>query len=139
MYLLDTCVLVSALTRDQFTGPVVSWLADHADQPLAVSDWTAVEFMSVIAAKRRADILSEGAYRDVLAAYRRQSQLLQRLMVGRGQFQLAEQLCRIQKLCLRSGDALHFAVALEQEAVLVTTDKALLAANGAFGLRCQRP
>jgi predicted nucleic acid-binding protein len=56
--------------------------------------------------------------------------------VTREHFALAEQICSMPGIGIRAGDALHAAVALASNATLVTRDRALLAAAGAFGLTC---
>jgi predicted nucleic acid-binding protein len=136
MYLIDTSVLVSAFTKEDASEAVLQWFATNATAPLAINDWTSVEFASALMIKVRDGRISAASQQAILLEFRTRRRAFQSLEVTREHFQLAERLCERSKFGIRSGDALHAAVALLADAWLVTRDKALIAASGAYGLKC---
>jgi predicted nucleic acid-binding protein len=139
MVLLDTCILISAFSPDTHTTRVLDWLTVNKAMPLAINDWTSVEFASAMMLKTRTGLLTATSHAAVMDAYRARSRDFQVIDVSRAHFHLAAQLCEKLSLKLRAGDALHAAVALTYDATLLTTDKALLSASGSYGLRCFAP
>jgi len=136
MFLIDTSVLVSAFTKEDASDGVLRWLDDHRHEVLAINDWTCVEFASALMVKVRDGRLSADSQNAIQFRFNAERRSFQLLDITREHFSLAEQLCQRARLGIRSGDALHAAVALLADATLVTRDKALLAASGAYGLRC---
>ena len=136
MFLIDTSVLVTAFTKEDATRDVLDWFARHSDAPKAINDWTRVEFSSAIMIKVRDGRLSAESQQRVMLDFHARSRAFQLLDVTREHFFLAAQICERSSFGIRSGDALHAAVALSADATLVTRDRTLLAASGAFGLKC---
>jgi predicted nucleic acid-binding protein len=139
MFLLDTCILVSAFVPDTYTQRSLAWLDANRASPIAINDWTSVEFASALMLKNRIGQLHASGHRTVMQAYRARSSGFHLIELTREHFSLAEGLCESTSLGLRAGDALHAAVALTYTATLLTTDKALLSVSGAIGLRCCAP
>lgn len=136
MFLIDTSVLVSAFTREDATEAVWRWLSDNRNSPLAINDWTCVEFASALMVKVRDGRLSTDSQHAIQLQFNAQRRGFVLLEVTKEHFALAEQLCHRSHFGIRSGDALHAAVALLSNSTLVTRDKTLLAASGAYGLKC---
>ena len=136
MFLIDTSVLVSAFTKEDATEAVQQWFASNRGAPLAINDWTRVEFSSAVMIKVRDGRLSAESQQKIMLEFRMRSRSFQLVPVTAEHFALAEQICERSSFGVRSGDALHAAVALLTEATLVTRDRTLLAASGAFGLKC---
>lgn len=136
MFLLDTSVLVSAFTKEDATEAVWRWLSDNRSSPLAINDWTCVEFASALMVKVRDGRLSTDSQHAIQLQFNAERRGFVLLEVTKEHFTLAEQLCQRSRFGIRSGDALHAAVALLSNSTLVTRDKTLLAASGAYGLKC---
>lgn len=139
MYLLETCILVSAFTIETETDKVLSWLEAHRDGPLLVNDWTWVEFASAVTLKQRKGVLTGQQHQAVLSAALEQQDRFGLLQVERDHFHLTRRLSQKTTLGIRAGDAQHVAVAPLYQVTLVTSDKALRAANGVYGLSCEAP
>lgn len=136
MFLIDTSVLVSAFTKEDATEEVLAWFAEERTSPLAINDWTCVEFASALMIKVRDGRLSTDSQNAIQLKFKAERRAFHLLEVTREHFKLAEQLCQRSRFGIRSGDALHAAVALLSDSTLVTRDKTLIAASGAYGLSC---
>jgi len=139
MFLIDTSVLISAFTKEDATAVVQQWFAANRAAPLAINEWTRVEFASAVMIKVRDGRLSPESQQKVMLDFRMRSRAFDVIAITAEHFALAEQICERSSFGIRSGDALHASVALLSDATLVTRDKTLLAASGAFGLRCVSP
>jgi len=124
MVYLDTSALVPMFLREPKTDAVLAWL-ESAGQPVAVSDWSMVEFASAAAMKvRTGNVTAKGA-RDAID----QAQAFVRahctLATPRQEeFQRAIELAGDASNGLRAGDALHLAIAegLNVETILCLDD-----------------
>lgn len=89
-----------------------------------ISDWTITEISSALSLKRRAGSLSVPKHLAALSEFRIMAETsFEILPVSRAHFQTAANYTDLHDLGLRSGDALHLAVAMEADATIVTLDK----------------
>ena len=131
MHYLDTSVLVTALTAEPQTSTAREWL--FANQSSAyISDWVLTEFSGALALKLRIGALSDEssrAARFAMAKLVKGSLVL--LPVTRACFNTAAEFCD-SGADLRSGDALHAAIAQAHDLTLASRDPQMV--RGARGL-----
>lgn len=110
-------------------------------QYIAISEWTCVEFSSMVARRVRMRQLGENAAQGLLAAFERISHTQFAVLTpSRADYRLAELFLRNFATGLRAGDALHLAIAknnganhiysLDQGLVKAATMLDLLAGSG---------
>jgi len=120
MRYFDTSFLVPLILPEATSDPVASFLEGLPPTELAVSQWTRVEFASLLArevrmgglnpdAAMRADAAFEAMLRDSFAI----------LLPSRQDFDLAKDYLGSFRSGLRAGDALHLAIAANHEAEAV--------------------
>lgn len=135
MRYLDTCVLIAALTNEKGTHKVQRWLADQPVGDLAISDWVITEFSGALALKVRTRLLDKPARANVLAMFTAMTEeSLTVIPVAGSDFRTAARYADQHAAGLRSGDALHLAVAANHGAQLVTLDKILAKAAETLGV-----
>lgn len=133
---LDTSVVASALLHDE-DGPRATTLLSRLEPgALCLSPWTGVELFSVIASRVR---MRATRPRDALAArlfYREEMAAKARMLTVTAQDYVdAEYLLENDMLTLRSGDALHLAIARRHGiSEFCTFDKGLLKAAKVLGI-----
>jgi predicted nucleic acid-binding protein len=113
MIYVDTSAAVPLFVPEPASERVAVWL-EGSVETLVSADWILTEFASALAIKvRRGELLqrhAKAAWED----FEQFSQTGLRLVpVSRGAFARAAQLIRQVKSTLRSGDALHLAVAID--------------------------
>lgn len=127
---LDTSVLVASLTEEVHTAATQRWLAQHSGRGLMISDWTITEFSAAFALKLRTKAISAKVRTEALAIF---SSMVTRslivLPVESQDFRDAARLADHEKIGLRSGDALHLAIAFNQGATLYTLDRRMVPAK----------
>ena len=135
MRYLDPSLVVSLITYESFTAAAQEWLADQPPAQVAVSDWVITEVSSALSIKQRTGDLDGTARRraqttfDVLV---RDSATV--LDVPRACFARAADMAGRAELGLRSGDALHLAVAQHHRVQLCTRDERQAHAGRALGV-----
>lgn len=135
MFYLDTSLLVAALTREQQTEAVQTWLASQPVDSLFISQWVVTEFSAALSVKLRTRQLEAGHRADALALFTSLRQdSFTCLSVASGDFHAAARFADQFKTGLRAGDALHLAIAANQGLRLVTLDKGLAKACLALGI-----
>jgi predicted nucleic acid-binding protein len=130
---VDTSVLVAALVQEAHTRRAERWLT--AGEALAISDWTITEVSSALAQKLRIgniDVQTRAAATDAIDTMIASSLVL--LPVERAHFRTAAKFADQHRLGLRAPDALHLAVAADNNATLVTLDKKLATAGRKLGV-----
>lgn len=129
MVYLDTSAAISLFVAEPASELVDAWLAT-CDEPLVSSDWIITEFGSALSIKERSATLSA---RDARAAWRSFEAFCQsglRLApVSRRAFREAAKMTRQPLRGLRSGDALHLAMAQEIGAKIIATLDTTMADN----------
>ena len=129
MVYVDTSVVVSLLTLEPSSESVAAWFSGLAEMPVS-SDWLLTEFSSAISIKLRTGQLSGVAARAVHREFERLTSSGLRLApVSRAAFKAAADIARAHGQGLRSGDALHLAVAREIGAKEIATLDGTMAKN----------
>ena len=135
MIYLDTSALVPLFVREPKSEAVVSWISS-SQAPLAVSEWSLVEFASATSIKVRTGQISAHIAAQACAhleAFAREHCLV--AVPSRAAFRLAAELARKPTPGLRAGDALHLAIALTLKAsALLCLDDAMIAVARSLGL-----
>lgn len=111
MVYLDTSALVPMFMREPKTDAVLAWL-ESAGEPVAVSDWSLVEFASAASMKVRSGSVTAKVARDAME----QAQAFVRACCTvatprHEEFQRAAELAGDSSAGLRAGEALHLAIA----------------------------
>ena len=129
MVYVDTSVIVPLLTLEPSTESVKAWFAGLQDMPVS-SDWLLAEFSSAISIKVRSGQLPEVAARAVHKEFQLLASAGLRLApVTRTAFKAAADMAQVHRHGLRSGDALHLAVAREIGAKTIATLDETMAKN----------
>lgn len=129
MIYLDTNIVVALCAHEQDSDKIESAIASIEEQ-LLTSECTRVEFTSAIGIKVRNRELTEALARRALADYYHAFEPGVAVVTpSREDYILAADYLQDLKRGLRSGDALHLAVAVNQKATrLLTLDKAFIKA-----------
>lgn len=135
MIYADTNVFLSLLCEDDLSGTADAWYRD-VDQPVAISLWIVIEFRSNIGLRIRKKLLPRVMGQ---AAISKLDQLvresLHTLVPSGGDFVKAKDWLANPECALRSGDALHLAIAFGHGCTeFVSFDRPLGAAAKKLGL-----
>lgn len=132
---VDTSVLVAALTVETRSADAQAWLGAQPLGELAISDWSFTEFSSALSIKLRTGAIDLSQRARSTAAFRR---LVERsvaiLTISSRTYRTAAGFADHHSLGVRSGDALHLAVALENGATLCTLDRQMATAGPLLGV-----
>lgn len=135
MQYLDTSLLVAVLTHEARTASLQTWLAAQDPENLAVSDWVVTEFSGALSIKVRTGQLTPDHRAKALAVF---SELVDNSLlvwpVSRLDLRTAARFADQHATGLRSGDALHLAVAANYGGCVCTQDRALSQAAIALGV-----
>ncbi|CAA9540904.1 MAG: hypothetical protein AVDCRST_MAG91-3850 [uncultured Sphingomonadaceae bacterium] len=123
MLYLDTALIVAALTIEEATTRAQVLLADYAGEVLVVSAWVSTEVAAALAVKVRNGSLTLELRDEAERSYRKLGRSVGELRIEAEHYSRAAELARDHRTGLRSGDALHLAIALSSDAVLCTLDK----------------
>ena len=124
---VDSCVLRSLLIGDSGYTDSERWLINQGDQTLWISHWVLLEVAGVVATcVRRGQLTAEQA-QTIGSEFESFRQERLTLIEPRGTdfLQARQWLERCLHLPLRSGDALHLALANRHQLTLVSADHAL--------------
>lgn len=123
-FYLDTSVIVSLLTGEPSVARVREWLGGEDAPSFLVSDWSETEIASALSLKRRTGQIPADDYAAALYEFRLfLLRSFEMLPVKKQHFEAAARYCEDCDLGLRSGDALHLAIAIDVGAEIVTLDK----------------
>lgn len=130
MLYLDTSFLVPYFVSEESSEKVERFLRGVKGEELAVSTWTATEFVSALGLKVRTRQLDQPAAAAALAAFREVAEgYFNWLPVSSADFRAASNYLEKWGLGLRAGDALHLAVARSNGVKkLLTLDERMLKA-----------
>ncbi len=130
----DTSVMVSAFAAERDSIAVEAWLSRQTDS-IAISRWVITEFSGALAMKRRMHRVDDAVWTIVMQRWRRfcaESAGIQ--TVDTAHFVRAAAMMDRGDLKLRSGDALHLAIAVERGWTLATLDHDLAEAARTMGV-----
>ena len=133
---VDSCVLLSLFLGDSGYTDSEQWLINQGDQTLWISHWVLLEVAGVIATcVRRGQLTAEQA-QTIGSEFESFRQERLTLLEPRGTdfLQARQWLERCLHLPLRSGDALHLALAQRQQLTVVSADRALARCAESLGL-----
>ena len=134
MLYLDTSLLVAALTNEPRTAEMQEWLASQEPADMSISDWVITEFSGALSLKIRNGTLPPEHRAEALAMFNSLvEESLSRLSVSSREFHTAARFADQHTTGLRSGDALHLAIAANHGAHLRTLDQGLAEAARALG------
>lgn len=136
---VDSCVLLSLFLGDSGYTDSEQWLINQGDQTLWISHWVLLEVAGVIATcVRRGQLTAEQA-QMIGSEFESFRQERLTLIEPRGTdfLQACQWLERCLHLPLRSGDALHLALAQRQQLTVVSADRALARCAESLGLPLQ--
>lgn len=112
MTYVDTSALVVMFAREERADALLGWMLRRPRLQMCVSDWSVTEFASALAIKRRRGDLDEQAMADAWLEFDNACGSLLRVAPASSEdFGNAARLCLQVDTGLRSGDALHLAVA----------------------------
>lgn len=140
MVYLDTSALVPMFMREPKTEAVLAWL-ESAGEPVAVSDWSLVEFASAASMKVRSGSVTAKAARAAIE----QAQTFVRAFCTvatprEEEFRRATELAGDSSTGLRAGDALHLAIAEGLGAgTILCSDDAMAQGARALGMKVVGP
>lgn len=134
MLYLDTSFIVPYFTREAASAKVEKFLLGHKAGELAISWWTRVEFASAISIKLRTNQLTMDLAEQTLSTFRAiADDYFITLPSSERDFAAAEEFLAEWDLGLRSGDALHLAIARNNKVrCLYSLDKKMIASAKAL-------
>lgn len=134
MRYVDTSVLVAYLTPEPASAVAEEFMMSEGD-PLAISSWTEVEFLSALELKLRRKELDRHQAQQVVDAYSRLvSPQLRRLDIDEADHRQALSLMIGWRTSLRGGDGLHLAIASANGATVHTLDRGMADAAVMLGI-----
>lgn len=136
MFYFDTSFIVPYVLPERTSSDVQQFFQQHQNEELAISHWTRVEFMSMLAREVRLNALTGPVAREVDLRF--ETVIAESFVVvlpDRSDFDLCKRYLQQFQTALRAGDALHLAIANNRGAqMLYTFDKKLLRAGSMLGL-----
>lgn len=138
MLYLDTSLLVAVFTDEAAADRLLAWLKRSQSEGLTISEWVATEFSAALSMKIRTKHIDESYRARAFALFERMAADSMRVTtVTDAHFRSASQFASEYRLGLRAGDALHLAIASDQDAILCTLDKRLAGAGKTLGVATQ--
>jgi predicted nucleic acid-binding protein len=124
---VDSCVLLSLLLGDSGYNVAERWFKRQNDQPLWISHWVLLEVAGVIALCRRRGDISTAEAETMQEDFEAFRQAHLGLIEPRAAdfLQARAWLHAAEPVALRSGDALHCAIAQRERLLLTTADRNL--------------
>ena len=137
MSYLDTSVIVALLTGETSAARIRLWLNNHKPTLLTISEWSFTEVSSALSLKLRTGQITVKACKTAQTQFRLLAKnSFEVLPVSQQHFYEAARYCDRHDLALRSGDALHLAIAIDVKSELITLDKRFATAAQTLGARC---
>ena len=131
----DTSLIVAALTPEVATSRVRGWLNDQKADTLCLSGWVLTEVFSAVSLKVRSGALSIEDRASVLTDWVDMHRLhFREVAIPATAFERAGQFAGQPELALRSGDALHIAIAALNGLRMASLDPAMVSAAVRLGI-----
>jgi uncharacterized protein len=135
MLYMDTSFVAPIVLPEASSERIEDFMRQQPPGEMAVSHWTRVEFAGLVARRVRMKELShEYAARVVVAFERLLADSLTIILPALSDYALAIDLLNRHNSGLRSGDAVHLAIALNHEAEFFTLDEKLIKAARLLGI-----
>lgn len=136
MRYFDTSFLVPLILPEATSEQIAAFFEDLPGENLAVSDWTRVEFASLLAREVRMGGLDASAARKAGSQFEAMvSTSFVVLLPNRDDFDQARHWLSQFETGLRAGDALHLAIAGNRGIIAIhTLDKSMIVAGKRLGL-----
>lgn len=136
MLYFDTSFIVPYILPESTSSAVQEFFKENETTDLAISDWTRVEFFSMLAREVRQGGLAEEAAREADTRFEAMmTQSFTIVLPDRGDFDLCKRYLQRFETGLRVGDALHLAIAANRNArTFYTLDRKLLRAAKLLGV-----
>lgn len=136
---LDASVLVPLFIPDRFNMRTETYL-EGKNPPVAVSNFAATEFSSALARLVRIGDIAKGTAQSAFADFDAWVVAnAQRVEMSGADLGAAEGFLRRLDLTLRTGDAIHLAIAQRLQMTLATFDQKLIACARALRIAAVRP
>lgn len=140
MVYLDTSFIAPLVLNEETSAEIEAFVIRQPAGTLAVSQWTRVEFASLVAREVRMKNFTAQIAEMILIEFEALiNQSCQIWLPHAADYELARKFVTNFDSGLRGGDALHLAIAKNQGAgVLLTLDEGLLNAAGLFDIPASR-
>ena len=136
MLYLDTSFVAPIVLPEATSHRVEEFICRQQPGEMAVSHWTRIEFAGLVARRvRMGELRDVHAIRAMAAFDRLLSESFQILLPELSDYGLAVEMLKDRRLGIRSGDALHLAIARNQEAQFITLDIKLIKAARLVGAK----
>lgn len=135
----DTSLLVPLFMEEPGTPRAEAWLNNHSAGQIGSSAWTNIEFMSAIGMRCRRGDLSPDAHKAAIFKWRQLENSFESVPIPAIAFHDASLWLAQSALGLRSGDALHLAIAKAAGATVWTLDNVMFRAGQTLGLSVAQP
>jgi len=133
MFYLDASVVVASVTRELRTSDVQEWW-ERQRADITFSSWTLTESISALSIRLRQGSVTADEKHNAVRFVRRIPNSYQRIPITEAHFLSAMRYADQHELGLRSGDALHVAIAADFDQTLVTLDKKMAGAAAKLGI-----
>ena len=135
MIYVDTSLLVALHVTERDSEVALEWFRRRAVETFLYSDWTELEVSSALSRKLRSGTMTLAQRQGAEQAIQRTKlDSFRRVAVASEHFQNAERMVRQYETGLRSGDALHLAIAEAHGASLATLDQTFASAAARLGI-----
>jgi len=137
MFYLDSSVAVAMIVNEPHSARVDAWLSARAGEEIALSRWVETEVAAALSGKVRRQRGDERLLAEARSRFLEVVRSSRRLPIFAGHFDLATRFAFQPESGLRSGDALHLAIAAEAGATLCTLDRRQADAGAILGVPCE--
>lgn len=135
MIYVDTSLLIALHVVERDSEVALAWFQRHTLETFIYSDWTDLEIASALSRKVRSGTMSTAARHKAEQALRETTRdSFRHVAIAPEHFRLAEIMVRHHETGLRSGDALHLAIADAYGATIATLDQTFASAASQLGV-----
>ena len=135
MIYVDTSLLIALHVTERDSEVALAWFQRRADETFLYSDWTELEVSSALSRKLRSGTMTFAQRQGAEQALQRTKlDSFRQVAVEPEHFKSAERMVRHHETGLRSGDALHLAIAEAHGAAIATLDQTFASAAIRLGV-----